>query len=148
MPPPSVIRWRKRLQDALLDTHFAFGGKRVVLALEPDQILSIANTIHEAGATIATIISPTKSPALTLVPCDNIIIGDFDDVENSLEDVDLIISNYHAERLAQKYHKKLLIRGFPNYEILGNQLKYDVLYEGSCYLLFELANLLNEHHSS
>ena len=148
MPPPSVIRWRKRLQDALLDTHFAFGGKRVVLALEPDQILSIANTIHEAGATIATIISPTKSEALELIPCDNIIIGDFDDVENSLEDVDLIISNYHAERLAQKYHKKLLIRGFPNYEILGNQLKYDVLYEGSCYLLFELANLLNEHHSS
>ncbi|HHS91849.1 MAG TPA: nitrogenase iron-molybdenum cofactor biosynthesis protein NifN, partial [Campylobacterales bacterium] len=34
-PTSSVIRWRKRLQDALLDTHFAIGGAKVVIACEP-----------------------------------------------------------------------------------------------------------------
>jgi len=144
-PPPSVVRWRKRLQDALLDTHFALGGVRVLIAGEADEILSISQTINEAGAVIATVVAPTKSKALSLVPCDNIIIGDFEDVEQNLDGIDLIISNYHAERLAHKYHKKLLIRGFPNYEIVGNQLNHNQLYEGSCYLLFELANLINEH---
>ncbi|HHB94122.1 MAG TPA: nitrogenase iron-molybdenum cofactor biosynthesis protein NifN, partial [Campylobacterales bacterium] len=54
-PPLSVIRWRKRLQDALLDTHFAIGGAKIVIACEPDQILSIATTISEAGANIKAV---------------------------------------------------------------------------------------------
>jgi nitrogenase molybdenum-iron protein NifN len=37
-----------------------------------------------------------------------------------------------------------MLRGFPNYEQIGNGMKNDVLYEGSCYLLFELANLIRE----
>jgi len=145
-PHPSIIRWRKRLQDALLDTHFALGGTRVIIASEADQILSLSQTIHEAGANIVAVVAPTKSQALSELPCKNIIIGDFEDVEESMPDADLIISNYHAERLADKYHKALLIRGFPNYEIVGNQLKYDLLYEGSSYLLFELANLINHYN--
>ena len=145
-PHSSIIRWRKRLQDALLDTHFALGGTRVIIAAEADQILALSQTIHEAGANIVAVVAPTKSKALSQVPCDNIIIGDFEDVEESMVDADLIISNYHAERLADKHHKALLVRGFPNYEIVGNQLKYDLLYEGSCYLLFELANLINQYN--
>ena len=37
-PHPSIVRWRKRLQDALLDTHFAVGSASVVIALEPDLV--------------------------------------------------------------------------------------------------------------
>ena len=33
-----------------------------------------------------------------------------------------------------------MLRGFPNWEQVGNALKNDVLYEGGCYLLFEAAN--------
>jgi len=145
-PAPSIVRWRKRLQDALLDTHFAIGGTNVVIALEVDQALSIATTIIEAGAKVKTIVIPTKSNALENLKCKNIVVGDFEDVENFLEDADLLISNYHGERIAHKHKKTLLLRGFPNYEIVGNQMLNDTLYEGSCYLLFEIANIINSYN--
>lgn len=144
-PSPSIVRWRKRLQDALLDTHFAFGGTNVVIALEADQALSIATTIIEAGANVKTVVLPTKSDALNDLACENIIVGDFEDVENALEDSDLLITNFHGEAIAHKHKKALLLRGFPNYEVVGNQLVNDTLYEGSCYLLFEAANIINKY---
>lgn len=144
-PSPSIVRWRKRLQDALLDTHFALGDTKTIIAAEPDQILSLATTITEAGAKITAVVSPTKSKALEKIECENIIIGDFEDVERELKDADLLISNFHGERLCHEQHKALLMRGFPNYEQVGNNLKNDTLYEGGCYLLFETANLINHH---
>lgn len=147
-PNPSIVRWRKRLQDALLDTHFALGGTDVIIATEPDQILSIATTIHEAGANIKAIVSPTKSESLENLPCENIIIGDFEDVEMLLPDADILISNFHGERISHSLNKALMVRGFPNYELVGNQLKYDLLYEGSSYFLFEIANIINHHQMS
>lgn len=145
-PNPSVVRWRKRLQDALLDTHFAIGGTKVVIALEADQALSVATTIIEAGADVKTIVVPTKTNVLDDIDCDNIIVGDFEDVENALEGADLLISNFHGERIAHKHKKALILRGFPNYEVVGNQMINDTLYEGSCYLLFEIANTMNNHN--
>ncbi len=147
-PNPTIIRWRKRLQDALLDTHFALGGAKVVIATEPDQILSIATTIQEAGATISAIVTPNKSVSLETINCKNVIIGDFEDVENELKNADLLISNFHGERICETHKKALMVRGFPNYELVGNNLKNDTLYEGSCYMLFEIANIINHHKYS
>jgi nitrogenase molybdenum-iron protein NifN len=144
-PHPTIVRWRKRLQDALLDTHFAMGGAKVIIAAEPDQILSIATTIQEAGAEIVAVVSPTKSVSLESDIYKNVLIGDMEDVEALLPEADMLISNFHAERLTGRYHKALCVRGFPNYEIIGNQLKNDTLYEGSSYLLFEVANTLNHY---
>ncbi len=145
-PKPSIVRWRKRYQDALLDTHFALGGTKVIIAAEPDQILSIASTVHEAGAQIEAVVTPTKSVALDKLDfCDNIILGDFEDVEKVLPDADVLISNFHGERICNKYKKALMVRGFPNYELVGNQLKNDTLYEGCCYMLFELANIVSHY---
>jgi nitrogenase molybdenum-iron protein NifN len=141
-PNPTIVRWRKRLQDALLDTHFAIGGTKVVIALEADQALSVATTIKEAGADITTIVVPTRTKLLDDFECE-VVVGDFEDVEEALEKSDLIISNFHAERIAKKHHKKVIYRGFPNYEVVGNQLVNDTLYEGGCYLLFEMANTIN-----
>lgn len=145
-PHPSIVRWRKRLQDALLDTHFAIGSSSIVLALEPDQILSIAPTIIEAGANIKAIITTHKNDLLESIECENLLIGDFEDVEEFLQQSDILISNFHGERYCIKHKKALMLRGFPDYEGVGNQLKNDILYEGSCYLLFELANLINHHN--
>ena len=144
-PHPSIVRWRKRLQDALLDTHFTIGSAKVVIALEPDQALSVANTIIEAGATIKAIVTTHRNDLLDSIPCKNLLIGDFEDVESFLHESDIVISNFHAERIAINHKKALLVRGFPDFEGLGNQLKNDLLYEGSSYLLFELANLINHH---
>jgi len=147
-PNPTIVRWRKRLQDALLDTHFALGGTKVVIAAEADQILSIATTIQEAGAIITAVVSPSKSVSLETLNCKNVIIGDFEDVENELQNADLLISNFHGERICKITKKALMVRGFPNYELVGNNLKNDTLYEGSCYMLFEIANLMNHYKSS
>ena len=144
-PHPSIVRWRKRLQDALLDTHFVIGSSKVIIALEPDQALSVANTIIEAGANIKAIVTTHRNDLLDEIECEHLMVGDFEDVESFLQDGDLVISNFHAERLAIKHKKALLVRGYPDFEGLGNQLKNDVLYEGSSYLLFELANLINHH---
>lgn len=144
-PHPSIVRWRKRLQDALLDTHFAIGSSSVVLALEPDQCLSIAHTIIEAGANIKAIVTTHKNDLLETIECENLLIGDFEDVEKFLKDSELLISNFHGERYTMKHKKALMLRGFPDFEGLGNQLKNDSLYEGSAYLLFEMANIINNH---
>ncbi|RXK08701.1 nitrogenase iron-molybdenum cofactor biosynthesis protein NifN [Halarcobacter ebronensis] len=144
-PHPSIVRWRKRLQDALLDTHFAIGSSSVVLALEPDQCLSIANTIIEAGANIKAIITTHRNDLLDEIECENLLIGDFEDVEKYLQDSELLITSFHGERYTMKYKKALMLRGFPDYEGVGNQLKNDILYEGSAYLLFEMANIINTH---
>ncbi len=66
------------------------------------------------------------------------------DVEDLMKDADILISNFHGERITHKLDKTLILRGFPNYESVGNQLKYDLLYEGSAQFLFEVANKL--HH--
>ncbi|AXX93212.1 nitrogenase iron-molybdenum cofactor biosynthesis protein NifN [Malaciobacter molluscorum LMG 25693] len=144
-PHPSIVRWRKRLQDALLDTHFSIGSSSFVLALEPDQCVSIANTIIEAGANIKAIITTHKDEVLEKLECENILVGDFEDVEKYLLQSDILISNFHGERYTKKYKKALILRGFPDFEGIGNQLKNDVLYEGSCYFLFELANIINHY---
>ncbi len=59
-PHQRVQRWRKRLQDALLDTHFLLGGKKIVIALEYDQALSIGNILNEVGANITAVVIPNK----------------------------------------------------------------------------------------
>lgn len=145
-PHASVMRWRKRLQDALLDTHFILGGCKVVLACEPDQIASLSSVLIEAGANIKAVISPVKSDVLANIISEHIIIGDLDDAQEFLDEHTLLITNFHGERLAKKYHNTLLMRGFPNYETLGNQLKDDTLYQGSTQLLFEAANCAAAHH--
>ena len=144
-PHPSIVRWRKRLQDALLDTHFAIGSSSIVLALEPDQCISVANTIIEAGANIKAIVTTHKNDLLEKIECEHLLIGDFEDVEKYLKSSDILISNFHGERYTMKHKKALMLRGFPDYEGVGNQLKNDILYEGSTYLLFELANLINHY---
>ena len=121
-PSPSVKRWRGRLQDAMLDTHFLIGSSRFVITGEPDMCVGIAELLQSVGGTIDAVVATVYSPALETI-------------------------NFHAERLLHidnESHAGLVLRGFPNYEELGNQLKNDQLYEGSTYFLFEIANKLQE----
>ena len=147
-PPPSIVRWRKRLQDALLDTHFLIGSSAVMIADEADKAYSLIRAINEAGATVAYTILPTRSTLQEQMGSKHTLIGDFEDVEDHLEECEILISNFHGERIAHKQHKGIMLRGFPNFEAVGNSMKNDVLYEGSCYLLFELANIIREHREA
>ncbi len=139
-PAPDIERWRKRLQDAMLDCHFALGQTRILVVGEPDFLAGACPLLHEAGAQVTVVISTVDSPQLTGLPAARILVGDLEDAEDLRDDYELIIGNGHVEALAHRYHKGVVVRGFPDWETLGNQLKSDVLYEGGANFLFEVAN--------
>ena len=139
-PPISVARWRQRLQDAMLDSHFSLGQNRFLVAAEPDHLAAICQSLHEAGGRVAIAISTVDSSQLEKIKADKVIVGDLEDAELAAAEYDVIVGNFHCEALAHRLHKGLVLRGFPNWEQVGNALKNDVLYEGGCYLLFETAN--------
>jgi len=138
--PAPVERWRKRLQDALLDSHFSLGQTRVLAVAEPDYLAGICQALAEAGAKVTLALSSVDSPQLGTIKAAKVLVGDLEDAEALADDFDLIVGNGHCETLARRLHKALVLRGFPNWEQIGNALKNDVLYEGGAYFLFECAN--------
>jgi nitrogenase molybdenum-iron protein NifN len=139
-PPLTVARWRQRLQDAMLDSHFALGQTRFLIAAEADQLAGVSQSLHEAGGRVKVAIAPVDSSQLAKINADKVLIGDLEDAEQLADHYDLIVGNCHCEAVAHRFHKGLVLRGFPNWEQIGNPLKNDVLYEGGCYFLFEAAN--------
>jgi len=137
-PSKKVQIWRKRLQDAMLDTHFVLGSNKFVIALEPDQAYGIESALSEAGAKCAVIAAQRSSYEYK--------VGDFEDVKKLLNDADSLITSYHGHRICKEMKKVHILRGFPNYEEIGNQLKSDILYEGTARLLFEVANAVKLSH--
>ncbi len=147
-PLPSVKRWRQRLQDAMLDTHFTIGGARMIVTGEPDQLAGLCALLNSAGAKILAAIATNESKVLETIQAEKVFVGDLEDAEALMDNADILIGNFHVERIANRHHKGYMHRGFPNYEEVGNQLKNDSLYEGSAYLLFETANIITKatHH--
>lgn len=149
-PKALVKRWRGRLQDAMLDSHFLIGSSHFVVTGEPDMCAGMCELIQSVGGTLDAVIATNYSPVLEEIEAENVFVGDLEDAQRYFEKADLVISNFHAERILHSQEKQtaLALRGFPNYEELGNQLKNDLLYEGSAYFLFEIANKLREvkHH--
>jgi nitrogenase molybdenum-iron protein NifN len=140
LPPPSVVRWRKRLQDVMLDSHFSLGQTRVMVAGEPDFVVGACQALSEAGARISLVVATVDSPQLESIKAAKVMVGDLEDAERLQAGYDLIIGNFHAEALAHRFGKALVLRGFPCWEVVGNQLKNDLLYEGGAYFLCEAAN--------
>ena len=143
-PSPLTKRWRGRLQDAMLDSHFLIGSSHFVVTGEPDMCVGICELLRSVGGTIDAVVATTYSPVLESIEAGSVFVGDLEDAKPFFAKTDLVISNFHAERLLhmQERNTGLILRGFPNYEELGNQLKNDQLYEGSTYFLFEVANAL------
>jgi len=139
-PNEQTVRWRKRLQDAMLDCHFALGQTRIMLVGEPDFLAGAGHLLDEAGAKVALAISTVHSPQLEKLPAERILVGDLEDAEGLRDTYDLMIGNSHVESVAHQWQKGIVTRGFPDWETLGNQLKSDVLYEGGAHFLFEVAN--------
>ncbi len=138
-PPEGIGRWRQRLQDIMLDSHFSLGKARFLLTGEPDQLAGQSAALHEIGAGLQAI-SSVDSPVLAGMPLPEARVGDLGDAEELADSFDIILGNCHCEALAHRHHKGHLQRGLPNWEEIGDQLKNDVLYEGSCYFLVECAN--------
>lgn len=138
--PPKVERWRQRLQDAMLDSHFSLGQTRFLVVGEPDQLAGICQLLHDAGGRVNLALASVDSPQLERIQTLKVLVGDLEDAEYAADDYDLIIGNFHCEALAHRLQKGLVLRGFPNWEEIGNPLINDLLYEGGAYFLCEIAN--------
>lgn len=148
--PELYRRQRSQLQDAMLDAHFYFSGKRVSLALEPDLLYQTAWWLTEMGATIHAAVTTTegfepktKSASLEL-PVEEVIVGDLEDLELLSADADLLITNSHGARVAERMGKPLVRLGYPFFDRLGAAQQCTVGYRGSMQLLFEIGNIFLE----
>ena len=142
--PDKYSRQRRQLQDAILDTHFYLGGKKVALAMEPDLLYQTSWLLKDMGAEIHTAVTTTKSKILKELPIEEVIIGDLEDLEDLAPGSDLIITNSQGKRLSDKLNIPLYRMGYPIYDRLGNGSRCLVGYRGTMQFLFELGNIFIE----
>jgi len=142
--PAKYRRQRRQLQDAMLDTHFYFGRKRIAIALEPDLLYNLAWWLHSTGAEISAAVTATKSPLLKTLPTEKVYIGDFEDFAELGANADLWITNSKARPIARHLGIPLYLHGFPMLDQLGNTHRCSVGYRGTLNLLFDLGNLFLE----
>jgi nitrogenase molybdenum-iron protein NifN len=146
--PAKYSHQRRQLQDAMLDTHFYIGGKKIGLALEPDLLYQTSWLLHDMGAEIQAAVTTTKSPLLKQLPIENVTIGDLEDLEDLATDVDLIITNSHGKHLAQKLNTSLYRMGYPIVDRLGNGSRCLVGYRGTMQFLFDIGNIFLEQEEA
>ena len=140
--PARIRRRRSQLQDALLDGHFHFGGKRIAIAAEPDHLFMLATFFFGLGADIAVAVTTTgQSPILEKVPTAEVKVGDLMDFEDLAAGCDLLVTHSHGRQAAERLGIPLMRVGFPIFDRLGTQHKRTVLYEGTRDLIFEVANM-------
>lgn len=142
--PEKYRRQRSQLQDAMLDSHFYLGGKKIGLALEPDLLFSMSGFLIEMGVKIPVAVSPTASPLLEKLSAEKVIIGDLKDFEDHAAAADLIITNSHGGRISQRLGIPLYRMGMPISDRLGAAHQLTTGYEGATRMLFDLGNLLIE----
>lgn len=146
--PEKYRRQRRQLQDAMLDTHFFFGRKKVALALEPDLLWSTAKFLTSMGATIHCAITTTKSPLLAELPVDQVTIGDLEDFERLAVGADLLITNSNGRAIAHRLHIPLYRQGLPIFDRLGIGQFTKVGYRGTMNLLFDIGNIFLEQEET
>ncbi len=148
--PAKYRRQRSQLLDAMLDGHFYTGGIKVALAAEPDLMLAVGGLLHEMGATLQCCVSTTASAAHALLPAEQVLLGDLEDLENGAADCDLLVTHSHGRQAAERLGKPLMRIGFPVFDRIGNAHRRMVGYRGTMDLIFEVANLmltqLAHHH--
>lgn len=149
-PVPS--RWqrqRRQLQDAMLDTHFMLSDARIAIAGDSDILLGFDAFLRTMGGRTVVAVVPARAPALADSPLEYIQIGDLEDLEKSaqLAHPQLLLGNSHAVAVGERLHIPVLRVGFPQYDYLGGFRRCWAGYQGSYQALFDMGNLLVEHHA-
>ncbi|MFZ2208407.1 MAG: nitrogenase iron-molybdenum cofactor biosynthesis protein NifN [Porticoccaceae bacterium] len=143
--PLKYRRQRSQLVDAMLDGHFYTGGSRVAIGAEPDLLHGVAHFLSELGFDIAAAVTTTASPLLEQLPCEEVSIGDLEDLEDCARDCDLLITHAHGRQMAARLQLPFLRMGLPIFDRLGATHRLAVGYRGSRDFIFEVANLLIAH---
>jgi nitrogenase molybdenum-cofactor synthesis protein NifE len=140
--PDKHRRWRSRLMDAMVDSHYQFGTKRVAIALESDNLKTLTNFLAGMGCEIQAALSATRTRGLDTLQCDNVFVGDLEDLETAAVGADLIVANSNGRQAANKLKIGAHLRaGLPVFDRLGAHQKVWVGYRGTLNLLFETANI-------
>ena len=140
--PEKHRRWRSRLMDAMVDSHYQFGTKKVAIALESDNLKTLTGFLAGMGCEIQAALSATRTRGLDSLPCDNVFVGDLEDLETAAIGADLLVANSNGRQAAGKLKIGAHLRaGLPVFDRLGAHQKVWVGYRGTLNLVFETANL-------
>jgi nitrogenase molybdenum-cofactor synthesis protein NifE len=140
--PESVRRRRSRLLDAMVDTHYQFGGKKAVVALETDALKTVVGFLAGMGVEITSAVAATRTRGLSEVEAAELFVGDLEDVERVAAGVDLLVANSNGRQVTTKLGLKAHLRaGYPVFDRLGAHQKIWSGYRGTMNLVFEVANL-------
>ncbi|MDD2583165.1 MAG: bifunctional nitrogenase iron-molybdenum cofactor biosynthesis protein NifEN, partial [Desulfuromonadaceae bacterium] len=140
--PEKNRRWRSRLMDAMVDSHYQFGTKKVAIALESDNLKTLTGFLAGMGCEIQAALSATRTRGLDALPSANVFVGDLEDLESAAVGADLIVANSNGRQAAAKLKIGAHLRaGLPSFDRLGAHQKVWVGYRGTLNLVFETANL-------
>jgi nitrogenase molybdenum-cofactor synthesis protein NifE len=140
--PDKHRRWRSRLMDAMVDSHYQFGTKKVAIALESDNLKALTRFLAGMGCEIQAALSATRTRGLDSLPSGNVFVGDLEDLETAAIGADLIVANSNGRQAAGKLKIGAHLRaGLPVFDRLGAHQKVWVGYRGTLNLVFETANL-------
>jgi nitrogenase molybdenum-cofactor synthesis protein NifE len=140
--PEGLRRWRSRLMDAMVDSHYQFGRKKVAVALEADQLKSMVGFLAGMGCEVTAALAATRTRGLDALPAERVFVGDLEDLEEAARGADLLVANSNGRQAATKAGVKAHLRaGLPVFDRLGAHQKVSVGYRGTMNLVFEVANL-------
>jgi nitrogenase molybdenum-cofactor synthesis protein NifE len=140
--PEKHRRWRSRLMDAMVDSHYQFGTKKVAIALEADNLKTMTGFLAGMGCDIQAALAATRTRGLDTLPCANVFVGDLEDLETAAIGADLIVANSNGRQAAARLKIGAHLRaGLPVFDRLGAHQKVWVGYRGTLNLVFETANL-------
>jgi nitrogenase molybdenum-iron protein NifN len=146
--PEKYRRQRGQLADAMLDSHFWLGGRRLAIGAEPDLLYDIASFLNGIGAKVTAAVTTTQSPVLERLPTEEVLIGDLEDLETfaKARDCDLLITHAHGRQMADRLKIPFYRCGFPIFDRLGPGHQLLVGYRGGREVVFDIANMLIEDH--
>ncbi|MBE0503495.1 MAG: nitrogenase iron-molybdenum cofactor biosynthesis protein NifN, partial [Desulfuromonadales bacterium] len=140
--PQKYLRQRSRLCDAMVDSHYQFGRKKIALALEGDLLKTLTPFLHSMGCDIRLAISASRVIGLGELPCDNVLVGDLEDLEEQAGGVDLLVANSNGRQAAATLGISNHLRaGYPVFDRIGAHQRTWVGYRGSMQLIFEVGNI-------
>jgi nitrogenase molybdenum-iron protein NifN len=142
--PLKYRRQRGQLADAMLDSHFHIGGRKLAIGAEPDLLFDLSSMLHEMGAAVSVAVTTTQSPVLERVATDEVLIGDLEDLETlaKARDCDLLITHSHGRQAAERLNIPFHRAGFPMFDRLGAGHQLSVGYRGTRDLIFNISNLI------
>ena len=148
--PKKYRRQRGQLVDAMLDGHFHTGGRKLAIGAEPDLLFDVGSFLSEMGACVSAAVTTTHSAVLANMPCDDVLIGDLEDLEElaRANGCDLLLTHSHGRQMAQRLNMPFYRIGIPMFDRIGAGHQMSIGYRGTRDLIFKVANLIIADHET